>query len=167
MTSPAPDRDALVGQLLDQFGVEDSGLRDMLAASFTGRGAGTQTPQSTARERHLTKALRRSEKINAALVAKIEMLACALGACPSCWGHEPGCEDCGGDGAPGGMVPDPQCFETFVAPLLDQLEEPPGPKLVPAVVDRARPDRRPKRAPSTAPAVTDAKDVTPTKETES
>lgn len=165
MTATPPDRDALIGQLLDQFGVEDPGLREILATSFAGHAGATETPQSTARERRLARSLQRSEKIKAALMAKIEMLACALGACPSCWGHDPGCEDCGGNGAPGDLVPDPQCFETFVAPLLDQLEDPPGPALGPNPSARLRP--RPRPRPSKVPALGNAKDVTPTKETES
>ena len=62
----------------------------------------------------------RSERIIEALAAKLEMLACALGACPLCWGSDGPCEGCGGHsrGGPGAFLPDPTCFDTFVAPAL-------------------------------------------------
>lgn len=155
MSTALPDRDALVGQLLDQIGVTDAGLRDMLAARFNG-GDATETESTiTPRERQLAKALKRSERVNSALLAKIEMLACALGACPTCWGNDPECGDCGGDGLPGAMLPDPQCFERFVEPLLEQLEDEPDREFRPAAP-------RPRRAAPTP--LPDAIDITPIKE---
>ena len=62
----------------------------------------------------------RAERIVAALTDKLDMLACALGACPSCWGTAGTCEACGGGGrgGPGSFLPDPDCFDRFVTPVL-------------------------------------------------
>ena len=62
----------------------------------------------------------RNERIIEALTDKLDMLACALGACPGCWGSRDPCEACGGHGrgAPGAFLPDPECFDTYVAPVL-------------------------------------------------
>lgn len=51
-----------------------------------------------------------------------EMLACALGACPECWGGDPDCRQCTGAGTPGFFLPDEDCFEHFVQPVLDRRE---------------------------------------------
>ena len=62
----------------------------------------------------------RNERILDAVTAKLEMLACAVGACPNCWGADGPCTGCGGHGRgrPGKFLPDPDCFDTFVAPVL-------------------------------------------------
>ncbi|MEC9199211.1 MAG: hypothetical protein VX974_16535 [Pseudomonadota bacterium] len=49
-----------------------------------------------------------------------EMLACALGACPDCWGGNPDCRQCTGAGRPGFFLPDEECFQHFVQPVLDR-----------------------------------------------
>lgn len=48
------------------------------------------------------------------------LLAAALGAC-ECWGHEPDCRECGGDGVTGWLPPDPQLFRELVAPALSRM----------------------------------------------
>lgn len=65
----------------------------------------------------------RNERIIEALSAKLEMLACAVGACPSCWGADGDCDGCGGHnkGGPGTFLPDPDCFDSFVAPVLREM----------------------------------------------
>jgi hypothetical protein len=55
------------------------------------------------------------------LAAHNEMLACALGACPECWGTIPTCSNCGGDGRPGAFAPDTACFNHFVMPAVRQF----------------------------------------------
>lgn len=66
-------------------------------------------------------ALRRLERENALLIDHAEMLACALGACPNCWGMIPDCEDCGGIGKPGAFDPDRICFDHFVLPVITRV----------------------------------------------
>ena len=63
----------------------------------------------------------RLEQENAMLIDHAEMLACALGACPNCWGQCPDCEDCGGRGLPGAFNPDPVCYARFVQPVVDRM----------------------------------------------
>ena len=59
-----------------------------------------------------------AEQENQLLVDHVEMLACALGACPNCWGRIEDCEDCGGVGRPGAFAPDRSCFDQFVLPVI-------------------------------------------------
>ncbi|MCT4331296.1 hypothetical protein MU516_00275 [Paracoccus sp. YLB-12] len=66
-------------------------------------------------------AFRRLERENQLLIDHAEMLACALGACPNCWGTILDCEDCGGVGRPGAFRPDRSCFDRFVLPVIAQV----------------------------------------------
>ncbi|OUD08325.1 hypothetical protein BVC71_14230 [Marivivens niveibacter] len=52
-----------------------------------------------------------------------EMLACALGACPACWGSDPDCRQCAGEGSPGFFLPDEACFDRFVLPVIRKLTQ--------------------------------------------
>lgn len=45
------------------------------------------------------------------------VLAAALGAC-DCWGENPDCVDCSGQGTPGWEDPDPLLFREFVSPAI-------------------------------------------------
>ncbi|WP_405402288.1 hypothetical protein [Paracoccus sp. Ld10] len=67
---------------------------------------------------HSRAALNRLERENTLLIDHAEMLACALGACPNCWGTIDDCEDCGGIGRPGAFNPDRACFDHFVLPVI-------------------------------------------------
>ncbi|MDO5703896.1 MAG: hypothetical protein Q4G49_02335 [Paracoccus sp. (in: a-proteobacteria)] len=64
---------------------------------------------------------RRVMRENTLLTDHAEMLACALGACPNCWGSIPDCEECGGAGRPGAFNPDPDMFARFVQPVIDRM----------------------------------------------
>lgn len=66
-------------------------------------------------------AFRRLERENQLLVDHVEKLACALGACPNCWGTIADCEDCAGTGAPGAFNPDRACFDQFVLPVMGRV----------------------------------------------
>lgn len=59
--------------------------------------------------------------INEGLQAHSEMIACALGACPSCWGSDVDCTECAGEGKSGFFLPDQACFETYVIPVLQRV----------------------------------------------
>ncbi|MBU2957227.1 hypothetical protein Q4511_09280 [Paracoccus sp. 1_MG-2023] len=65
--------------------------------------------------------IRRLERENALLIDHAEMLACALGACPNCWGTISDCEECGGIGSPGAFKPDRSCFDHFVLPVIARV----------------------------------------------
>jgi len=51
----------------------------------------------------------------------MSMIACSLGACPECWGHDPDCTECVGEGRPGAFLPDERCFERFVLPVVQRI----------------------------------------------
>ena len=53
------------------------------------------------------------------------MLAEALGACSQCWGENPACEYCGGDGCTGSYLISPKMFEKVVGPALKQVRQRP------------------------------------------
>lgn len=66
-------------------------------------------------------AYHRLERENQLLIDHAEMMACALGACPNCWGTIADCEDCDGIGKPGTFLPDPRCFDQFVLPVIARV----------------------------------------------
>jgi len=70
-----------------------------------------------------------------------ETLAAALGACPVCWGDDPRCEVCHGQGGPGSRRPDRALFESLVTPALRRLRGPQQPQRLP-IEDRATTERR-------------------------
>jgi hypothetical protein len=54
------------------------------------------------------------------------LVAAALGAC-TCWGWQPGCDMCHGQGSAGWTRPDPELFDEFVKPATERLAAaPPG-----------------------------------------
>ena len=61
--------------------------------------------------------------ITDALMGKLETIACALGACPLCWGDDADCKECGGVGGCGTFLPDMDCFDVYVRPVLNVLME--------------------------------------------
>ncbi|GMA15731.1 hypothetical protein [Deinococcus metallilatus] len=58
----------------------------------------------------------------AACQARLDELALALGACPSCWGEDAGCRLCRGRGRPGFLRPDPEAFRRWIVPALPERE---------------------------------------------
>jgi hypothetical protein len=50
-------------------------------------------------------------------------LAGALGACERCWGADPACRTCRGDGGPGAFAPDEELFREIVAPAARRLRQ--------------------------------------------
>ena len=103
-------------------------FQDMLAAlrmlgadpapgASVGRALARMQTTGTA-DRPSWAALQRLERENELLIDHAEMLACALGACPNCWGTLEDCEECGGVGRPGAFNPDRTCFDHFVLPVI-------------------------------------------------
>ncbi len=91
-------------------------IQQDLTAAISGR-SGDGAPLAD-HDRPTWAAFRRLEQENRLLVDHVEMLACALGACPNCWGSIEDCEDCGGIGHPGAFAPDRACFDQFVLPVI-------------------------------------------------
>jgi hypothetical protein len=52
-----------------------------------------------------------------ALADRDVLLAAALGAC-ECWGEEPACPSCSGDGGVGWVPPDPALYDEYVKPAV-------------------------------------------------
>lgn len=50
-----------------------------------------------------------------------DTLAIALGACYLCWGGEPECPNCEGEGTPGYFMPDPALFNEIVRPAVSRV----------------------------------------------
>lgn len=100
-------------------GVQNMPARDSqqdLTAATNGR-AGGDAPL-IGPDRPSWAAFRRLEQENRLLTDHVGMLACALGACPNCWGNIEDCEDCGGVGRPGAFAPDRRCFDHYVLPVI-------------------------------------------------
>ena len=55
------------------------------------------------------------------LVCQLDELADATGACPQCWGEDPGCRHCRGRGKPGYSLPDRELFEKYVKPVIIRI----------------------------------------------
>jgi hypothetical protein len=79
-----------------------------------------------ARER--VEAVRSLQRLARTMFAEIEelrsrndQLASALGACYLCWGEDPQCEVCNGEGVPGAFEPDKQLFSKLVGPAARRL----------------------------------------------
>ncbi|MCF3974362.1 hypothetical protein [Paracoccus salsus] len=100
-------------------GVENEPVRRALETlGEAARGRSEPVAPLPGADRPTWSAFRRLERENQLLVDHAEMLACALGACPNCWGTIPDCEDCGGIGTPGAYNPDRKCFDHFVLPVM-------------------------------------------------
>lgn len=112
-----------ISNLLDSMGIDDPNLRHYIGSELiqkANRKSRLARPNKSIEQ--VGKRAKRAETLANALMRKLEVLACALGACPSCWGEDPDCADCGGMGKCGQFLPDEQCFEVYVAPVLKHIE---------------------------------------------
>jgi hypothetical protein len=92
------------------------------AVAFTSSPAETET--AAARREAIDKLHRLVDRMYAELEAlreRNQSLATALGSCPACWGDDPGCEACAGEGFPGSSVPDKVLFAHYVGPVIELL----------------------------------------------
>jgi hypothetical protein len=74
------------------------------------------SPRVRRKLRRLVEDLREAQTIG-------DTLAAALGACYLCWGEDPHCEQCGGDGRPGWSEPDAELFAEYVQPAVERFRE--------------------------------------------
>src|SRR6185436_6642355 len=114
-----PDLNAL----LDQLGNEDPRLRMLLQLMPQSQSAAV-TDEPTARVVP-RRVLERAARLRAAydsLAERNAALADALGACPLCWGEEPGCRRCEGRGVPGSVDADPDRFRELIVPALRRMD---------------------------------------------
>ena len=118
------DVEALLEHVLpDPMGFVER-LAEQIVERLIGQGLGGGAPTVVASD--VTEA-------HEALADRNILLADALGAC-ECWGEDPGCGVCGGEGAPGWLPPDPELFAHYVQPAIDR--HPPGSPDGPARNDR-------------------------------
>lgn len=98
--------------------------------------------QATRRVRleRLRSRLEELESDLAAAQTRLDDLALALGACPNCWGEDPGCRLCRGRGQPGFLRPEEAAFRRLVAPALKAASLPPDPRAF-AGLDQPAPER--------------------------
>jgi hypothetical protein len=108
-----------VTELLEALGIEDAGIRGLVAYNLRQREQAGAASQRAAHEWRAR--AERSERLIDALLGKLEALACGLGACPSCWGDDADCKECGGVGRCGAFLPDRRCFELYVVPVLERV----------------------------------------------
>lgn len=52
-----------------------------------------------------------------------DMLAVALGACYLCWGSDPECAHCSGNGRPGATMPDTRYFRELIVPAVRRWQQ--------------------------------------------
>ncbi|WP_227370555.1 hypothetical protein [Halomonas sp. M20] len=116
--------------LLQRLGIDDAKLtaaaqlmEQIRAASNEPSVEETEVERSasdtTAALRAEVKRLRRENQL---LVYQADTLADALGAC-HCFGTDPQCPDCQGDGGPGSFIPGRRNFRNFVIPVLEALRD--------------------------------------------
>lgn len=135
-TGPSPE---IGDSLSDTLGLVQrvQEMRRVLAESTKSEA---QPPQrAPGFEQRATALIRSLARQVSSMAEHSEMLACALGACPECWGGDPDCRQCTGAGRPGFFIPDEDCFGHFVQPVLDRRER--------AGTHRVRPGFRPTRRP--------------------
>ncbi|MFC3127455.1 hypothetical protein ACFOD4_20515 [Pseudoroseomonas globiformis] len=132
--------------LMETEGMEPRTLA-MLRLLLTQQAAST-APAAHPEVEELRARLVRLEGANTALLAFTECLAGALGACPACWGADPGCA-CGGAGHPGTFPPERGAFEAFVLPVIRALG--PSPVVVRHRLRAAGPGTGPQAGPGFRP----------------
>jgi len=117
--------------LLDQIGVTDP--RIPVIAEFMklqmDEKSDNQSSEKTSIKKKKVMAIfseivRKNDELrsdNELLVAKFDIVASALGACPLCWGEDEACEKCQGKGRPGEYKPDIEAFRKFVLPVVKRI----------------------------------------------
>jgi hypothetical protein len=136
----AEGRAPAMSEILTQLGDSDPRL-GLMAKYFAQREAlaAEEEPEeiepSPARRGAIDKLHRLVERMYGELEAlreRNDSLATAFGACHICWGEDPVCEACGGDGVPGSSAPDKVLFAHYVGPVIQILRpRPPRTKAAP------------------------------------
>jgi hypothetical protein len=129
----------LLAQIWSRREAEDTQTEDIPPEPPAEPLAGARTELRLRRKIHtLLLELERLQQIN-------DDLATALGACPLCWGEEPACPDCEGQGEPGSQRPDRALFFRLVAPALHCFKTADGPRARPITNPSASQPQNPER----------------------
>jgi hypothetical protein len=101
----------LAGALAERFGVEPEHLEATLSQDPLAAALAMSMMQPPAKEE--------SESNESAAI--VRFVASLTGACPACLGENPGCTDCGGNGAPGSRAPNEAALVSWISPPLRRL----------------------------------------------
>lgn len=80
-------------------------------------------PRDPSNAQRIRTAIREMREELVELHERNDVLADALGACPTCWGRVKHCRECRGRGQPGWRVPDAELFEEFITPAISKRGE--------------------------------------------
>lgn len=106
----------LISQQVADGGEEHTPDEDLAGHDSNGRGH--SSTGSRERARQLNQWIDAMQDELEELRRRNRELARALGACADCWGRDPLCETCGGDGLPGSSRPARELYLRFVAPAV-------------------------------------------------
>jgi hypothetical protein len=106
--------------LVRQLAPDDPRVAQMLDALASGQA--DPAPRAPEPDVEPPREIARLTREAARLARLNERLAQALGACV-CWGEDPACPDCAGEGSPGCYFVDRRLFAYFVRPALEQLRQ--------------------------------------------
>lgn len=133
-------RAQLIGQYLaaqrqaEEDLAADGDADDSEAIEHSARISEAEWEQRERRKDRLRRMVRNMREELEELRERNDRLAAALGACYLCWGDDPECPLCHGNGHPGFLAPEPDSFSRLVAPALRRIRRP------------AREDRRPPKS---------------------
>jgi hypothetical protein len=111
----------MIAQLVDRVGEESFAAGDEAPAERIAAALGNRLARVVLDEEAI--AVRYD-----VLAERNVALAAALGAC-DCWGDDPDCAICDGDGRPGWLPPDPQLFAVYVRPVAASIARPHQPHI--------------------------------------
>lgn len=118
-------------EMLEQLGISDP-LVQKLVTMMEAQGGSekedlAERQEDNARYEEAFDSLKQENELlrrsNEYLLEQSRMLAAAIGACTDCWGEDPDCQTCEGEGRPGSFLPHRGCFEVFVLPVVDGLRK--------------------------------------------
>ena len=121
--SHSSDRPDLI-ETLERFGlIKDAAQKEQLLklAAIMPQPQTRKAKPTRRVNAKLAEELKQLRAVNTAMADHTEMLACALGACPECFGMDVDCTNCAGEGRPGFFLPDELCFQRFVLPVIDRI----------------------------------------------
>lgn len=96
LRDPKDFAERICQQMVDRLSTEHPGVEQLVVVD---------SQESTAHE---------------ALADRNLLLAAAVGAC-DCWGREPDCDVCGGEGSAGWAQPDPRLYAEYIEPTAQRM----------------------------------------------